>query len=60
MHLDEVLIGTGGLDYRVYLTELSRLKNVPLMLEHLKTRDEYTKAANNLREIAKSIGVSFC
>jgi hypothetical protein len=55
-----VLLGTGGLDYKVFLTELSKLKNVPLMLEHLKTREEYTRAAANVRNIAKSIGVTFC
>ena len=60
VHLDEVLLGTGGLDYKVFLTELSKLKNVPLMLEHLKTREEYTLAAANVRSIAKTIGVSFC
>jgi sugar phosphate isomerase/epimerase len=60
VHLDEVLPGTGGLDYKVFLTELSKLKNVPLMLEHLKTKEEYTKAAANVRSIAKSISISFC
>jgi sugar phosphate isomerase/epimerase len=60
VHLDEVLLGTGGLDYKVYLTELSKLKNVPLMLEHLKTREEYTQAATNVRNIAKSTGITFC
>jgi sugar phosphate isomerase/epimerase len=60
VHLDEVLLGTGGLDYKVFLTELSKLKNVPLMLEHLKTKEEYTQAAANVRGIAKSIGVNFC
>jgi sugar phosphate isomerase/epimerase len=60
VHLDEVLLGTGGLDYKVFLTELSKLKNVPLMLEHLKTREEYTQAATNVRSVAKSIGISFC
>jgi sugar phosphate isomerase/epimerase len=60
VHLDEVLLGTGGLDYKVFLTELSKLKNVPLMLEHLKTREEYTQAAANVRSIAKSSGIAFC
>jgi sugar phosphate isomerase/epimerase len=60
VHLDEVLLGTGGLDYKVFLTELSKLKNVPLMLEHLKTREDYTQAAANVRKVAKSIGVAFC
>lgn len=60
VHLDEVLLGTGGLDYKVFLTELSKLKNVPLMLEHLKTKEEYTQAAANVRNIAKSSGIAFC
>ncbi len=60
VHLDEVIIGTGKLDYPVYLTELSKLKNVPLMLEHLKTPEEYKQAATNVRAIAKSAGITFC
>jgi sugar phosphate isomerase/epimerase len=60
VHLEEVLLGTGGLDYKVFLTELSKLKNVPLMLEHLKTKEDYTKAAANVRSIAKSTGITFC
>jgi sugar phosphate isomerase/epimerase len=60
VHLEEVLPGTGGLDYKVFLTELSKLKNVPMMLEHLETREDYTLAAANVRKVAKSIGVTFC
>lgn len=59
-HLDEVLLGTGGLDYKVFLTELSKLKNVPLMLEHLKKSEEYDQAAANVRKIGASIGIKFC
>lgn len=60
VHLDEVLLGTGGLDYKIFLTELSRLNNVPLMLEHLKTEDEYDRAAANVRRIGASAGITFC
>lgn len=60
VHLDEVIIGTGGLNYKVYLTELSKLKNVPLMLEHLKTAEEYDQAAAALRKVAASSGIKFC
>lgn len=60
VHLDEVLLGTGGLDYRTFLTELSKLNNVPLMLEHLKNDDEYDRAAANVRRIGASAGVRFC
>jgi sugar phosphate isomerase/epimerase len=60
VHLDEVLLGTGFLDYRVFLTEVSKLNNVPVMLEHLKTKEEYTQAAANIRKIAKASGINFC
>jgi sugar phosphate isomerase/epimerase len=60
VHLDEVLLGTGGLDYKVFLTELGKLKNVPLMLEHLKMSEEYDQAAANVRKTAASIGIKFC
>ncbi|OFY02283.1 MAG: hypothetical protein A2X05_16120 [Bacteroidetes bacterium GWE2_41_25] len=60
VHLDEVLIGTGGLDYKIFLTELSKLKNIPLMLEHLKTADEYDQAAASVRKTGASIGIKFC
>jgi sugar phosphate isomerase/epimerase len=60
VHLDEVLLGTGGLDYKVFLTELSKLKNVPLMLEHLKTSEEYDQAAANVRRVDEATGISFC
>ena len=60
VHLDEVLLGTGGLDYKVYLTELSKLKNVPLMLEHLKTKEEYELAGGTVRRIGGEIGIRFC
>ena len=60
VHLDEVLLGTGGLDYRIFLSELSKLKDVPLMLEHLKTKEEYNQAAANVKKIGASIGTKFC
>jgi sugar phosphate isomerase/epimerase len=60
VHLDEVLLGTGGMDYKVYLGEMSKLKGVPLMLEHLETKEQYDLAKANVRKIADSIGVGFC
>ncbi len=47
-------------DYRIFLSELSKLKNVPLMLEHLRTKEEYDQAATNVKKISTSIGVKFC
>lgn len=52
-HLPEVRAGLGNLNYAVYLRELSGLKNVPLMLEHLNTEDEYKQAAQYIRKIAE-------
>jgi len=50
---DEIIAGKGNLDYSVFLTELAKLKDIPLMMEHLKTSDEYAQAAAHLREIGK-------
>ena len=58
-HLDEVRPGLGGLDYRAYLTELARLPDVPLMLEHLPTPGEYAAAADYIRSVADSLGLRF-
>jgi hypothetical protein len=60
VNLDEVLLGTGGLDYRIYLSELSKLKDVPLMLEHLNTKEEFDQASGNVKKIGASMGVKFC
>lgn len=48
-HLDEVRPGLGNLDYQVYLREVHKLKDVPLMLEHLSTEEEYRQAAYYVR-----------
>ncbi len=51
-HLNEIRPGLGLLDYRTYLAELSKLPGVPLMLEHLKTAEEYAAAAGYIRKMA--------
>ncbi|HSO85149.1 MAG TPA: TIM barrel protein [Draconibacterium sp.] len=51
-HLPEVRAGLGNLNYAVFLKELSGLKNIPLMLEHLNTEDEYNLAAQYIRKVA--------
>jgi len=59
-HLNEVRPGLGGLDYRVYLEELSQLEpDVCLMIEHLPNEEEYLLAADYIRGVAAEIGVSF-
>jgi len=60
VHFLEVAPGRGQIDYRRYLTELSRLPNAtPLMIEHLKTAEEYTEAATHIRSVGQEIGVRF-
>ena len=49
--------GLGQLDYRTYLTELSKLKDIPLMLEHLPTAAEYDKAATYVRSVGHDLGI---
>ncbi len=57
-HLDEARPGLGGLDYGVYLEELERLgPDTPLMLEHLRSADEYRLAADHVRKVAAEVGV---
>jgi len=59
LHLDEVQIGEGVLDYRTYLGELNRLpREVPLMLEHLKG-DEYAVARDRVFAVGDAAGVEF-
>ncbi len=60
LHLDEVRLGTGNLDYKTYLTELSRLPHeLPLMLEHLSSAEEYTLARDHLLSLGKELGIPF-
>jgi len=57
-HLNEVLPGTGGLDYRNLLFELNKLDpDLPIMLEHLRQPDEYQMAAEYVRSIAFELNV---
>jgi sugar phosphate isomerase/epimerase len=58
VHLDEVLPGTGNLDYRTFLRELNTLgPDVPLMIEHLGSEEQYDQAAAFIRKTAAEVGV---
>ena len=57
-HLNEVRVGLGGLDYRVFLQELNKLDaDTPLMLEHLPTAQDYNLAASHIRTVASELGM---
>lgn len=58
-HLDEVIPGQGGLNYRVFLKGVASLpRDVPIMLEHLNTAEEYYRAAAFIRSEAQALGLS--
>jgi sugar phosphate isomerase/epimerase len=57
-HLDETRAGLGGMDYTAFLTELSKLDKIPLMIEHLKTAEEYQLAASYIRSVGAENGIS--
>jgi sugar phosphate isomerase/epimerase len=59
VHLEERRPGLGSLDYAVFLQETSKLKDIPFMLEHLKNLDEYTLAADYVRDVGKKAGILF-
>lgn len=57
VHLDETRPGLGALDYGTFLSEIERLgRDIPVMLEHLSTEEEYRLAAEHLRKVASEIG----
>lgn len=60
VHFVEVIPGRGEVDYRVYLSELAKLPSQPpLMLEHLKTAEEYEEGKQYIVKIGRENGVAF-
>jgi len=60
VHFVEVIPGRGSVDYAAYLRALAGLPvDAPLMLEHLKTAEEYDEGAKYIRKVASEIGVTF-
>jgi len=58
IHFREVIPGTGKINYRAYLTALARLnRDAPLMLEHLKTAEQYEQGKRYIVEQAHAAGV---
>jgi len=59
VHLSECAPGEGGFDWPCYLRALDRLDpDVPLLLEHLRTGEEYAAAVRFVRETAAAEGVA--
>lgn len=59
VHFDDVTLGTGGVDFKTYLTCLSKLQDSTLIMEHMKTSEEYDLAAITLRTLGGSTGIQF-
>lgn len=58
VHLSEVIIGKGNLDYSVLINEVNKLNpEIPLMLEHLSCEDDYTLATANMKRYIKEYGL---
>jgi len=57
VHFAEVIPGRGSVNYAAYLREVSTLPvDAPLMLEHLKTAEEYDEGGKYIRKVAAEIG----
>jgi len=52
---DEVIPGRGSMDYRTFLTELRKFPEVPLMMEHLQTAEEYQEGAEFIGKVEKGL-----
>jgi sugar phosphate isomerase/epimerase len=60
VHFAEVIPGRGEIDYAAYLRSVSRLPvDAPLMLEHLKTPEDYDEGRTYIRRVASQEGISF-
>ena len=60
IHFVEVVPGRGSIDYKPYLRGLAALPHQPpLMLEHLKTAEEYTEGREYIKKVGAEIGVTF-
>ena len=60
LHFEEVIPGRGQMDYGAYLGELAQLRrDVPLMLEHLKTPEEYDEGRSYISKVGDKMGLMF-
>ncbi len=59
VHLEERRPGMGYLDYAVFLKEASKLRDIPFMMEHLESQDDYMLAAQYIRATGAKNGINF-
>lgn len=58
-HIDEALPGEGHFDFDTLLKCASELGDVPIMLEHLSSHEEYLRGAAHLKAVAERNNLSF-
>jgi sugar phosphate isomerase/epimerase len=59
VNLVEVTPGNGVLDYCTFLRRIEQISpETPLVIEHLKTREEYGAAADFIRSVANEVGAT--
>ncbi|MCL6261675.1 sugar phosphate isomerase/epimerase [Aquiflexum sp. TKW24L] len=51
----EIRPGLGQMDYRVFLTEMKKFPEVPLMMEHLQTAEEYRAGAEYIWKVEAEV-----
>jgi sugar phosphate isomerase/epimerase len=60
VHFLEVIPGRGQMDYKTYLTQIAECPvEAPLMLEHLKTAEEYEEGKQYILRMGREAGVEF-
>jgi sugar phosphate isomerase/epimerase len=60
VHFAEVVPGRGSLDYGEYLRQVAALPvDAPLMLEHLKTEQEYDEGRDYIKSVGRKEGLNF-
>ncbi|GAB4254460.1 MAG: hypothetical protein Kow00109_29840 [Acidobacteriota bacterium] len=60
IHFVEVIPGRGLVDYRALLDGLAGLpQDVPVMMEHLQTAEEYAEGAAYIRRVGAELGITF-
>jgi sugar phosphate isomerase/epimerase len=60
IHFQEVVPGRGEVDYTAYLRELARLPGeAPLMLEHLRTPEQYAEGREHIQKVARQLNLSW-
>jgi sugar phosphate isomerase/epimerase len=60
LHFNEANPGRGRLDYATYLRELEKLPgDVPILLEHLKSQEEYAEARDYLFKVGEANHIAF-